>query len=80
MPVTTGIMQNALAIHQLRKEATTPHPEDSDGSGKTGINESDAKWAFEQFQRLLPLYVQRVWNWVSKANLSSGTPAAHEAG
>ena len=56
-PVLQPLMQT---IHDMRYDATTAHPEDSDGTGKPGLEESDATLAIEQFKKLFTLYVEAV--------------------
>ncbi|MCX5677351.1 MAG: hypothetical protein NTX87_20395 [Planctomycetota bacterium] len=56
-PVLQPLMQT---IHDMRYDATTAHPEDSDGTGKPGLEESDATLAIEQFKKLFTVYVEAV--------------------
>jgi len=46
----TSVQPLLASIHAMRDEATTAHGEDSDGTEKTGLGESDANLALDQFR------------------------------
>ena len=46
-----------LSIHQMRGNAETAHAEDSDGSGKPGLDKLDADLSLSQFKKAFPEYI-----------------------
>ena len=53
-----GIQAAMNSILQMRGDAETAHVEDPDGSGKPGIQKSDAELARDEFRRLLEEYAR----------------------
>jgi hypothetical protein len=70
-PVLQPLM---LTIHDMRYDATTAHAEDSDGTGKPGLEESDATLAIEQFKKLFTVYIEAVT--AQQPTVSSTTASA----
>jgi hypothetical protein len=55
-----SIHARMVSIYQLRGEAETAHVEDSDGTGKPGLQKADAELARDEFRKLFGEYASLV--------------------
>jgi HEAT repeat protein len=55
-----SIHARMVSIYQLRGEAETAHVEDSDGTGKAGLQKADAELARDEFRKLFGEYASLV--------------------